>query len=57
MGCLIVGKVIDTSLSWLLALAQQVFFVVTFFWPITLLLVAAWVWAFVATKPAPGRGR
>jgi hypothetical protein len=45
------------GVGYFLALAQQVFFVMEYFSPITLLLAAAWVWAFAATKPAPKGGR
>src|SRR5258708_14990429 len=47
------------AVEYFLALAQQVYFVMANFFPITLLMAAAWVWAFVATKPGPkgGRGR
>jgi hypothetical protein len=45
------------ELRYFLILAQQVYFVLTGFFPITLLLLVAWVWAFVATKPEPKGGR
>jgi hypothetical protein len=45
------------GLGYFFALAEQVYFVMVHFWPVTLLLAAGWVGAFIATKPAPNGGR
>lgn len=45
------------SAGYFLALAEQVGFGLTAFWPITVLLAIAWVGAFAATKPGPAGGR
>ena len=44
-------------MGYFLALAQQVAFGMAYFWPLTLLLAAAWVWAFASTHSQPKRRR
>jgi hypothetical protein len=41
------------GVGYFLGLAQQVFFLVVGFWPLTMLLIVAWMGTLVATRPAP----
>jgi hypothetical protein len=45
------------GVRYFLALAHEVALGMTYFWPLTLLLAACWVTAFVITPRVPARGR
>jgi len=45
------------GVGYFLALAKQVGFVIVYFWPISLVLAGAWVWAFATAKAPPNQAR